>query len=1289
MQRSPVSIELPQFSKLSAFVLRLVQAYTSWQSPGSGEDIFTYFSETQRHTGDEHYLRATLICEHILPAFNYLPVQIKYESRERFDLTLWNQNQLHKNKIAIIETKSSSVRNLIHSRQGHETPVQQLRRYLTQAGLYLGVLTNGDEWHLFDFAVGQEPLASFSLVELAQLLHGVSTQEATEQKLSSKLQLQQALAITFYYLDATRWVQADNFRQRIANLDYFHVASLQKAEHVETLVREIKQILGSLRETIRSQFGLIQEHFDEYQKLRLVTSGEDNRLFQEVLQAAIKKVVQFGILFRLDEDGQLKKAINGLLLELADQFFTSGDISDFESEYLQRAATLLDEQRISQTSFTEKKGKRSIPLLPPTDGLHELKALLQTHYMYLRSLDSDYALSKTSMEAYNAWKASVRGVFANPQDEFCLQTAYIHFVRLFFVRVCEDHNLIPRRISDGPFTRYEQYRADLLKGIKDTYLRLLEETYQRAYSVYHNFFGHQKFYDWFTLDEYTILALFTLLNYFNFYGLSADVLGRVYNEGYIENKERSEKGQFYTPPQVVNYMLDALGIPNPDQPDQQKMRDFLEKTVGDLSCGSGTFLVTAATRKSIFLQRLVAIQDIDPDYALDILTNTFLGFDLNPFACYLAEINLLIQCLPFLTDERGNLCRSVNRFHIYCTDALEPTTAEQTYALFNNKTNEKRSFRSSHTKGQVITDEERRVISIKDAKGLPFELTHFNVGQQGIDYLIGNPPYVSANESSTNLQYRGEVWNFGIYQYLHQKWDMFVPFFERNLQFLRPDTGRLALIVSKGIETEGYAEYLRQALSSQFRLLQIDFFPRLRLFQDAAVENTIILVENNPPDEHHEVIRRKHLQSDCQHYETLPSIAQLTSNGQVFRWRYNALLDKSFSEGTIPLCSLVYIGTGLEAQSHEDSDPQIDGKRQKRFTLNDVFLPPSETIRPAGYVDDGVLGDDVDRYYLRRKRFVAYEKYRPQMRGPRHIALFRTPEKLLLGETSGGYYDRSSLFANHSVQVVVPWKALEQAGGIGEKGIQTVLRKSQQLAGTTASFVSISELFDLRYLLGIINSRFIRQYIASNLHEGTRQGRIYPDIWKRLPVKIASAEKQQSIGKLVDDIQQAYQQLGSLPTPQSLAADPSFHYRDIQGYLAQGILQFTGDVQSHIAEKPVIRDGRLILSRQPFTYLESSASELLRYLEIYLTQLHPEFRGWTWVEARKRIQAPTPLNTIHKFMTSVDNIVIESQRIQTLINALSNEIEQLVETVYAETADAGLSKIINTKLSDAHNGELF
>ncbi len=194
MQPLP-SIEQPQFTTLSAFALRLVQAYTSWRDPRSGEDAFAYFRHSPRHTGDEHNLRATLIREYILPAFNYAPEQIEYESQERYDLVLWSQHQHDRRKIAIIETKSSSQRNLANIQRRTETPAEQLERYLSQAGLYLGALTNGDEWHLFDFAVGHEPLASLSLIELATLLQGSSTPVAVEQQLADQPLLRQALAV--------------------------------------------------------------------------------------------------------------------------------------------------------------------------------------------------------------------------------------------------------------------------------------------------------------------------------------------------------------------------------------------------------------------------------------------------------------------------------------------------------------------------------------------------------------------------------------------------------------------------------------------------------------------------------------------------------------------------------------------------------------------------------------------------------------------------------------------------------------------------------------------------------------------------------------------------------------------------------------------------------------------------------------------------------------------------------------------------------------------------------------
>ncbi len=304
--------------------------------------------------------------------------------------------------------------------------------------------------------------------------------------------------------------------------------------------------------------------------------------------------------------------------------------------------------------------------------------------------------------------------------------------------------------------------------------------------------------------------------------------------------------------------------------------------------------------------------------------------------------------------------------------------------------------------------------------------------------------------------------------------------------------------------------------------------------------------------------------------------------------------------------------------------------------------------------------------------------------------MFRTPEKLLLGETSGGYYDRAGLFANHSVQVVVPWKALEAAGAIEEKGIKTVLRESRQVADIADSLSPISDLFELRYLLGVINSRFIRNYLAVNRLEGTREGRIYPDVWKRLPIKVASTERQAEIAQLVDAVQAQYRQLASRTTLAAFAADPTIVYSDVQAYLIRLDLRFFGDAESTIAEKPLLRDERLVLRRQPLTYLEApKAPELLRYLELYLTQLHPELQGRTWAEARRRIQVPPTLEAVRRFLASVDTLLAQEQEIRKTIETLLQQIEVQVAAAYQEAHDKDKMQIINRASSKDTSGGLF
>lgn len=115
-----------------------------------------------------------------------------------------------------------------------------------------------------------------------------------------------------------------------------------------------------------------------------------------------------------------------------------------------------------------------------------------------------------------------------------------------------------------------------------------------------------------------------------------------------------------------------------------------------------------------------------------------------------------------------------------------------------------------------------------------------------------------------------------------------------------------------------------------------------------------------------------------------------------------------------------------------------------------------------------------------------------------------------------------------------------------------------------------------------------------------------------------------------------------------------------------------------------------VLRRQPFTYLEApNAPELLRYLELYLTQLHPELQGHTWAEARRRIQIPPTLEAVRRFLASIDALLAQEQEIRKTIEMLLQQIEVQVATAYQEAPDKDKMHVITRASSKDVSGDLF
>ena len=128
------------------------------------------------------------------------------------------------------------------------------------------------------------------------------------------------------------------------------------------------------------------------------------------------------------------------------------------------------------------------------------------------------------------------------------------------------------------------------------------------------------------------LAVFS----FDFSPLRGDILGNLY-QSYFDPETRLALGEFYTPPEVVDFILDEVGYAGPSVTISRLL---------DPACGSGTFLVHALNRY------LAASQGQEPGDVLRGLIGglRIVGFDINPFACLMAQVNYAAQILPLYSQ---------------------------------------------------------------------------------------------------------------------------------------------------------------------------------------------------------------------------------------------------------------------------------------------------------------------------------------------------------------------------------------------------------------------------------------------------------------------------------------------------------------------------------------------------------------------------------------------------------------------------------------------------------------
>lgn len=431
---------------------------------------------------------------------------------------------------------------------------------------------------------------------------------------------------------------------------------------------------------------------------------------------------------------------------------------------------------------------------------------------------------------YYIWKA-----ISNRQDSkeeenkqiFCKESIYVLLNRLLFIRICEDKGLLSKKISNGGIERLREQLYEPSMPDSGVFRQIVLFSYNAANNLYYHFYEKDNPLDWYEsgdgeLDR-VINRVLWILNQFNFSKVDRDILGKLY-EKYLPKEERKELGEFYTPDEVIDYILDAVGY--------APSRSIEEKDLIDPACGSGGFLVRATRR--LIARHAVKLGKATPKEALDskkwqevyerltpkeceeIVNSVALhihGFDINPFAVNITEMNLLFQIIDlYFKAIKSNKSFRVPRFKVYETDSLEVRNRQLNITQFYGST------------GKNLAKDKEASDELKNKM---------------YDFVVGNPPYVRQEEVRNKKQLEKDF-----PEVYHGRADLYVYFIELGIKLLNKN-GKLGYITSNKFMKTGYGEGARRFILDHTKLEHILDFGDSKLFKDATNYPCIFIVSSS------------------------------------------------------------------------------------------------------------------------------------------------------------------------------------------------------------------------------------------------------------------------------------------------------------------------------------------------------------------------------------------------------------------------------------------------------------
>lgn len=628
-----------------------------------------------------------------------------------------------------------------------------------------------------DITIFDENLFPVVKIETKSPSHNIDNVEDEEYAFKYKVESTKFIGLT-NFKKFKLWEIINNERKLILNLNFKEIVAnvgtqkLTKGSSAQDL--EILQLEKISKNTLfnPNKYSLFDRN---YAKIDITT----NEGFSELIS-------------------KLDFIVNTLLLK-----YTSNTFDEYRDNYLiyQKKKELLREN-LSKCAETLSDENLNQYTKAENDLNHE--------YGKYKDFERFYTWKKCSAKSKKTDKAV--------KETFCKESIYILLNRLLFTRICEDKELIKHTISDGGI----ETLIGLTNNRDTAYKQILKWSFDSAQHLYPHFY-ETGLLDWYSNANgelnFIINRTLWILNQFDFSHVDRDILGELY-ENYLPLDERKKLGEFYTPKPIIDYILTSIGY-NVDE-------DIENKNLLDPSCGSGGFLVRA-TRRLIakYLKKFNKASDEDlfnkskwkgiistlspeeSEIIIEAVKKHIHGMDINPFACHIAEMNLLFQIIDLYKNVvDANPEYEIGKFNIYRTDSIRRI-----------KQPDLNDFRYNQ-----IRDEQRGIYEIKNGK---------------FDFVVGNPPYVKTQELTQD-----DKDAYKDYKTASNSYDIYVLFFELGIRLLKSD-GILGFICSNRFTNVNYGKNLRKLILKKSIIEEYVDFKDTGVFKDATNYPSITILKKD------------------------------------------------------------------------------------------------------------------------------------------------------------------------------------------------------------------------------------------------------------------------------------------------------------------------------------------------------------------------------------------------------------------------------------------------------------